>query len=80
MKSFDFDSNFQGRMLLQRVQRHISQQHVRYNLETGLFIPPPQSSPFWIAERLLVQMEREFEDAKHADSKLRRDKVRKARA
>lgn len=80
MTRFNFDENFRGRMQLQRIHRHISQQHCRYDLETGLFIPPPQSSPFWIVERLLVQMERDFEDAKKIDKQLHGAKLRKVRA
>ena len=63
-KRFNFENNFIARNLLVRIQRHISQTHCKYDVRTGLFNPPPSDSPFWIVERLLVQQEKEFDEAK----------------
>jgi hypothetical protein len=64
MKRFSFPLNFVGRIWLQRIKRHIAQAHCKYDIATGLFIPPDPDSPFWIIERTLVFMEDEFEAAK----------------
>jgi hypothetical protein len=64
MKRFSFERNFVGRMQLQRIQRHIAQAHCKYDIATGLFVPPGPDSPYWIVERALVSMESEFDAAK----------------
>jgi hypothetical protein len=64
MKRFSFQRNLVGRMLLQRIQRHISQSHCKYYLASGLFVAPHRDSPYWIVERTLVCMEDEFQAAK----------------
>ena len=61
---FNFEQNFHGRMLLQSIERHIAQAECSYNLTTGLLNPLPRGAAFWIVERLLVQMESEFESAR----------------
>ncbi|HKV94910.1 MAG TPA: hypothetical protein VJW20_20360 [Candidatus Angelobacter sp.] len=64
VKRFSFEKNFKGRLLLQRVERHIAQAECSYALTTGLFNPPPRDAAFWIVERLLVNMESEFDAAR----------------
>jgi hypothetical protein len=60
-----FEQLFSGRMLLMRVQRHICQAGlVGFDHMIPVFRTPAFDEAFWTVERLLVELEREFETKK----------------
>lgn len=70
-----FEQIFSGRMVLMRAQRHIAQGAVRY--ETGTYLTPifraePDERAFFLVERLLQDLEREFEEKRKRTRKHKR--------
>jgi hypothetical protein len=80
MKPMTFEQLFSGRMLLMRVQRHISQVEWdgRCSPSTRLnphFKTPAGEEAFFIVERLLVLLEGEFDEKKKRCNRIKQRRL-----